>query len=485
MFLKHYNQSGRKQLQHVAFVSGIFVLLGIHTKAQLNLSEDSLLNLVKEAYIYGYPVEQSFRMYVTIPDNIGQTKPLYNHFSYAGKLASAAVDNTAKVTAYKKTRNRGGAGPNNDTPYYGSQLDLSDEPVVLSVPDFGNRYFSYQFLNFYNRNVYYIGSSFSDSTAGKYLLIGPNCKGKVPEGMKAIHFEDAHLNLFGRVLVEDDSTDIKNVVALQRQASLTPLSKYPAEQNSYTGLERNDFTFYNSIDSFFINLNNALRLSPAPAYDKPVLQKLSILGIGSATGFNWNKYDAATQQRIHSTLMQTDSLLDAEAASGDIDFGNEWQRTNPKIGAWGTDYWNEALYIKHGFYAGHTETEAFYIIPKSRENHGYFKGGHKYKIHFAKDSFPPLKEKGFWSMTAYEIPGYFLLPNPIHRAAIRDRTKNLKYNADGSLDIYLQSDSPGLDKESNWLPIATTESTVTFRVYLPKQALLNGTYKLPLIQTIE
>ena len=88
-------------------------------------------------------------------------------------------------------------------------------------------------------------------------------------------------------------------------------------------------------------------------------------------------------------------------------------------------------------------------------------------------------------MTAYEIPGYFLLPNSIHRAAIRDRTKNLKYNADDSLDIYLQPDSPGPGKESNWLPIATTESTVTFRVYLPKQALLNGTYKLPPIQTIE
>lgn len=141
--------------------------------------------------------------------------------------------------------------------------------------------------------------------------------------------------------------------------------------------------------------------------------------------------------------------------------------------------------MKHGFYAGHTQTECFYITPKTREGVGYFKGAHKYKIHFAKDSFPPLKQKGFWSMTAYEIPGYFLLPNSIHRAAIRDRTKNLKYNKDGSLDIYLQADSPGKDKESNWLPITRTESTVTFRVYLPQQSLLNNHYKLPPIQTVE
>ena len=115
----------------------------------------------------------------------------------------------------------------------------------------------------------------------------------------------------------------------------------------------------------------------------------------------------------------------------------------------------------------------------------FFKGDHHYKIHFTKDSLPPLQHKGFWSITAYEIPGYFLLPNPVHRYAIRDRTKNLKYNRDGSLDIYLQAELPGGEKESNWLPITKGESTVTFRVYLPKQPLLNGSYHLPPIQTIK
>jgi hypothetical protein len=468
------------------FIIAAVVFVQSPAKAQTKINTDSLLQLVKEAYIYGYPIEQSYRMYVTLPDNTGQTKRLYNHFSYADKLATAAIDNTAKVTAYKKTRNRGGAGPNNDTPYFGSLLDLSGEPIVLSIPDFGNRYFSFHFINFYNENVHYIGSSFGDTTAAKYLLIGPKWKGKIPAGLKPVHFKDEHLNLFGRVLVEDDSADLKKVLALQHQATLTPLSKWPAEEHNYAGDEHVELpAYYEHIDSFFVNLNHALQLSPAPDHDKKILNKLKTLSVGAGKGFNWNNYDAATRQRIHQTLIQTDSLLDAEGASGDVDFGNGWQRTNPKVGNWGTDYWDEALYIKHGFYAGHTQQEAFYIIPKSREGHGYFKGDHKYKVHFAKDSFPPLKEKGFWSMTAYEIPGYFLLPNPIHRAAIRDRTKNLKYNADGSLDIYLQADSPGKDKESNWLPITKGESTVTFRVYLPEQALLNGTYTLPPIQTIE
>jgi hypothetical protein len=125
-----------------------------------------------------------------------------------------------KLLHTKKQGNRGGAGPNNDTPYFGSLLDLSDEPVVLSIPDFGNRYFSFQFINFFNKNVFYIGSSFGDTTAGKYLLIGPTWKGKIPGGLKPIHFKDDHLNLFGRVLVEDDSSDLKNVLALQHQATL-------------------------------------------------------------------------------------------------------------------------------------------------------------------------------------------------------------------------------------------------------------------------
>jgi len=145
------------------FCIAAFACMQLSVKAQTGINTDSLLQLVKEAYIYGYPVEQSYRMYVTLPDNTGQPKRLYNHFSYADKLATATIDNTAKITAYKATRNRGGAGPNNDTPYFGSLLDLSDEPIVLSIPDFGNRYFSFQFINFYNENVHYIGAGFGDT----------------------------------------------------------------------------------------------------------------------------------------------------------------------------------------------------------------------------------------------------------------------------------------------------------------------------------
>jgi len=454
--------------------------------AQKKVVNNPLLQLIKEAYIYGYPIEQSYRMYVTLPDNTGQTKRLYNHFSYAGKLATATEDNAAKIATYKATRNRGGAGPNNDTPYFGSLLDLTDGPIVLTVPDFQHRYYSFQFINFFNKNVYYIGSSFGDSTAARYLLIGPGWNGNIPAGLKAVHLNDNHLNLFGRVLVEDDSADIKNVIALQHKASLTPLKYWPAQEGAYGGDEHAEFpAFYNNIDSFFYNLQNAFRLSPPPAEDKAVINKLRAIGVTGSRGFAWSNFDKATQQLIHNTLVSTDSLLDAEGASGDISFGNGWQRTNPKVGNWGTDYWNEALYIKHGFYAGHNETECFYIVPVSREGHGYFKGDHKYKVHFAKDSFPPLGAKGFWSMTAYEVPGYFLLPNPIHRAAIRDRTKNLQYNPDGSLDIYLQADSPGPGKEANWLPIAKTESTVTFRVYRPKPALLKNEYRLSPIVEIQ
>ena len=470
----------------IAVFVGLFVFSGKSAKAQSHLPTDSLLHLVKEAYIYGYSVEQCYRMYVTQKDDITQSKRVYNHFSYNGKLASAAANNTAKITAYKSTRNRGGAGPNNDTPYFGTLLDLTEGPIVLTIPDYGNRYFNFHFINIYNENVRYIGSSFGDKGPATYLIIGSNWKGDVPPGMKPVRLTDDHINLVGRTLVEDDSVDIKNVVALQRQSVLTPLNLYPAQAGKYEGLDRNNLLpFYDPIDSFFTNLDNAFKLSSPPAQDKPELKKLAALGIGTNKPFSWNNYDAATRQKIHNTLVQTDSLLNTEGASGDLDFGNGWQRTNPLIGHWGTHYYEEALYMKHGFYAGHDQTEAFYITPKSREGHGFYKGDHKYKIHFAKDSLPPLKDKGFWSITANETPGYFLLPNPINRFAVRDRTKGLKYNADGSLDIYIQADSPGPDKESNWLPIAKGESTTTFRVYRPKEPLLNGTYHLPPIQTVE
>jgi hypothetical protein len=469
----------------LAVLAPLFICSG-PAITQASSKTDSLLALVKEAYIYGYSIEQCYRMYITQKDGIAQGRPVYNHFAFNGKLASASPDNAPKIAAYKSTRNRGGAGPNNDTPYFGTLLDLSKGPLVLAFPDFGARYWNYHFINIYNQNVHYIGSSFGDKGPATYLLAGSKWYGTVPVGMKLVRFNDEHLNLVGRTLVEDDSVDIKNVVALQRQTTLTPLDQYPAQAGRYEGLERNDLPpFYDSIDSFFTNLNNALRLSPPPPHDKAMLKKLAAIGVGTGTAFNWNNYEAATRKKIHNTLVETDSLLDAEGASGDLDFGNGWQRTNPLIGHWGTHYWEEALYMKHGFYAGHDQTECFYITPKSREGHGFFNGAHKYKLHFAKDAFPPLYEKGFWSLTANETPGYFLVPNRLNRYAIRDRTKGLKYNADGSLDIYIQADSPGVEWESNWLPIAKGESTTTFRVYRPKKPLLDGTYRLPPIQVVE
>jgi hypothetical protein len=464
----------------------IFLLLFAKLEAQSAISTDSLLQLVREAYIYGFPAEQVYRMYVTLPDNTGQTRHIFNHFSYADKLASASPDNKSKIEAYKKTRNRGGAGPNNDTPYFGSLIDLSEGPLVLSIPDFGNRYFSFHFIDFANRNIYYIGSSFGDTVAAKYLIIGPDWNGEVPKGLKPVRLTVNRLNLFGRTLVEDDTTDLKKVLALQHQASLTPLNKWPSGEGKDAGIELPNLpVYYESIDSFFTNLNHSLKLSPAPAQDQPLLRTLAVFGIGTKNGFEWNHYDAATRRRIHNTLIETDSLLDTEGASGDNNFGNGWQRTNPLIGEWGTHYLDRSLYMKHGFYAGHTETECFYIVPVSREGHGYFKGDHKYKIHFTKNKFPPVGQKGFWSFTANEIPGYFLIPNSIHRYAIRDRTKGLRKNPDGSLDIYIQSDPPAADKLSNWLPIAKGESTITVRVYIPQKPLLDGTYQLPPIETIE
>ncbi len=456
------------------------------SRAQTTVTTDSLLKLVKAAYIYGFPAEQVYRMYVTLPDNTGQTRRVYNHFSYADKLASAAPDNAPRVAAYKKTRNRGGAGPNNDTPYFGSLVDLSKEPLVLTVPDFGPRYYSFHFIDFANRNIFYIGSSFKDSIAGHYLLIGPDWKGKIPAGLKPIRLSVNRLNLFGRTLVEDDPADLKDVLALQHKASLTALSKWPAQEGQDQGVEEPDLPVYHeAIDSFFTNLNNSLSLSPAPGEDRPILRKLAVLGVGEGKKFDWSKYDVATRQKIHDVLLATDSLLNEEGAAGDKEFGNGWQRTNPLIGDWGVHYLERSEYMKHDFYAGHTQTECFYIVPVSREGHGYFKGDHKYRIHFAKGGLPPVGKKGFWSATANEIPGYFLIPNPVNRYAIRDRTKNLKFNADGSLDIYLQKDQPEPDKVSNWLPLAEGESTVTVRVYIPEKPLLDGEYKLPPIETIE
>jgi hypothetical protein len=453
--------------------------------SSFKLPKDSALKLVGEGYIYAYPIVQSYRSFLAASDPDSKAFRPANHFFYLDKLSVASNDNAQQKAALKKTTNRTGAGPNNDTPYFGTWINLSEGPLLLHIPAHGARYFSLQFIDFYGDNVNYISTRTKDITAATYLLTNSAWKGKLPQNIsRQLRFSSNYVFIIGRTLVED-ANDLPAVNVLQHAITIDPLQTSATEAKPYAGLvQKNLPTYYDSPDSFVVNLNNALRLSPAHDYDRPELKKLSAIGIGVNAGKSIFSNPEISADSVRAAIASADKRIENAIPLNFVDAGNHWSRTPVNYGRFGTDYLLKASNIRMGGFGGHSQEEAFYFFPKSDAQGDSLSGDRKYLIHFEKGSLPPVEKNGFWSLTAYEMPGFLLIPNSLNRYAIRDRTKGLTYNADGSLDIYIQTDSPGKDQESNWLPVSREEFTFCFRVYLPKEALLNGSYKLPLINRI-
>ena len=160
---------------------------------------------------------------------------------------------------------------------------------------------------------------------------------------------------------------------------------------------------------------------------------------------------------------------------------NGWQ-VNLELGRYGTDYLLRAAIASSAIGANVPE-EAVYPITLKDVDGKLLSGANKYVIHFNKDQFPPVKKLGFWSVTLYNDILY-LSDNPLNRYLIGDRTEGLKYNNDGSLDIYIQNENPGKDKESNWLPAPTGNFVLTMRMYMPQESILNGEYRPPPVQRV-
>lgn len=434
------------------------------------VSADSLARIAEEAYVYGFPLVEFYKgRNASSVDTTSKRYAPFNSFRYLGKLA----------TPSDSIKN----GPNNDTPYFSAWIDVSKEPVVVHVPDHKDRYYSLQFVDFFTENAPYIGTRATGNKEGRFLLTPPNWKGKVPEGVTPIQFRTNYLLAIGRTLVYDPK-ELPEVIGLQKKITLTPLSVWPAQEGKYQGTKRPDLApYYAEKDSFFVNLNQVLTQNPTLVTDSSLFQRFSLLGLGAGKSFSWNAFDKEAQEKIKKSIAETDAKLVAQEGVNYVDAGNNWVRTHPSYGKYDANYLLRATLVRWGGVGGHSPEEAFYLFPKTDDKGDSLTGSKKYVLHFDKGQLPPVKS--FWSITPYSLPGLYMSENPIQRYAIGDRTKGFKYNADGSLDVYVQNESPGKEKEANWLPVSKNKFTVCARVYVPEQALLDGQYKFPVFQRLD
>jgi hypothetical protein len=444
------------------------------TMAELE-SSNNPQDIATLAYIWGYPLVSVVRLvdYSSSPNvPAAPGRGPINTFS---SFPSFPTSNFTDIVSI-----------NVDTLYSFGLLNLEKEPVVLQVPPISGRYYTLQFIDAYSNNFLYIGSRLNDTTGGTYLITGPNWKGDVPPSMKQIKSPTNTVDIGGRIYVNGPS-DVPNVNALQDKLKLTPLSVFNGNTTSVQPVtpETNaskqvpigpqPSLIPTTGIKIYDEIGQDMADNPPPVADSEVLAKFATIGIGPGLTPSDTNNDTI-KSALENGITEGDKFINAQVQNIGTKI-NGWL-VNLDIGNYGTDYLLRAGVAKFGLGANSPE-EAVYPSTFTDNQGQNLTGTHNYLIHFDKGQTPPVN--AFWSITLYNNKSY-LAENPINRYSISQHTEGLKYNPDGSLDIYIQHASPGADKESNWLPSPSGQFNLVLREYNPQDAILKGEYQITPVQ---
>jgi hypothetical protein len=415
--------------------------------------------IAEEGFIYGLPIVMNYAvMYeFAVDTKSSQFKAPFNQLNSMHRVAT--YEDTAVVT------------PNSDTPYTTLWLDMRAEPMVISVPAVPKeRYYSVQLIDGNAYNFGYIGTRSTGSEAGDYLVVGPNWKGQAPEGIKKVFSSTTPfaLTLFRTQLF--DGQDMPNVEKVQAGYKAQPLSAF-LKQPAPPAAPKIDFlpaTTGGIKDNFFDYLSFALQFVPPSAEDKEIRAKLVRIGVGDGKKFDFKDLPLDHKLEVGLGMKDGDEKVKKFLATGAKDV-NGWN-----IGAFFGDraFYNgnwllRASAASYGIY-GNDAVEAMYPYTRTDATGETLDGSkHNYAITFPGGQLPPVNS--FWSVTMYDGKSQLLIKNPINRYLINSpMLPSMKKNADGSLTLYIQSKSPGADKESNWLPAPNDTIYLVMRLYWPK-----------------
>jgi len=462
-----------KRLWIILGVAAVVLAIGVYQSVRI--FKDGV-----QAYLFGYPLVVMDVTREATADPLTGKKLPSNHFVHA--------------VSFPDHNFRGVVRPNNDTLYSSAWFDLSSEPVVMSVPDTVGRYYVMPFMDAWTNVFAMVGKRATGTGRGDYLLVGPDWKGAVPDDVKVINAPTNMLWLIGRIQV-NGKNDLQNVYALQKQFKLTPLSHWASRQPNpaYTvsaemtrAVEKikkiNPSAKVEKMPAgeFFARLSILMGKHPAAKEDAPVMKMLTGFGIVPGQSFKMDDLNFVRRLLLSKAVAVTRSQMKevAKLRTGKTP-ENGWGISRKGVGVFGTAYDVRAFVAAFGLGALPPE-EAVYPAAFMDGEGKPLNGGNRYRIHFDAGKTPPVD--AFWSLTLYDET-QFLVDNPIHRYTIGDRDE-LKYNPDGSLDIFIQRDRPA-QRESNWLPAGEGAFSLTMRLYMPKASFMNGQWKLPAVERID
>lgn len=445
--------------------------------------EKEALEIGTDAYVYGYPLvtmEMTRRIMTNVAKPEGTRGPM-------GKIV--------RMREYPTAAFRDVTAPNADTLYTVVWLDVSKEPWVLSLPDMKGRYYLMPMLSGWT-NVFQVpGKRTTGTKAQTYAITGPGWTGALPPGVTEYKSPTALVWMIGRIYCTGTPQDYKEVHALQDKISVVPLSAYGKKYSPPSGTVDPAIDMKTAVRdqvdamdaaSYFKLLASLMKANPPAAEDAPMVAKLAKLGIAPGQDFDPAKLDPAIAKGLQGMpkVAQTKimSWFKESIAAGDAVLKNGWLFTT-KTGIYGTNYIQRALITAIGLGANRPQDAVYPTSNVDAEGKPY-EGSGRYVLHFEKGMLPPAD--GFWSLTMYDEK-YFFVASKLNRYTLSARNK-LKMNKDGSVDLYLQKDSPGKAKESNWLPAPEGRFIPMLRLYWPREkppSILDGTWVIPPVQRVK
>lgn len=415
--------------------------------------------LAEEAFIYGLPLVMNYAvMYeFAVDSKSSQYKAPFNQ-----------LNNQRNVATYKDTAI---VTPNSDTPYSMAWLDLRAEPMVISVPAVEKkRYYAVQLIDGNTYNYGYIGSRATGSAAGRYLVAGPDWKGKAPKGIKKVFTSTTAFSLVVIRTQLFNPADLPSVWKVQAGYKVQPLSAF-LKQPAPAAAPKIDFlpaTTQGIKDNFYQYLDAALQFVPETPENQQVRARIARLGIGPGKSFELKDLSLEHKAAV---------LLGMKAGDGKVE---SWLTGGMKnVNGWSVgsmfgdrdffkDDWLKRAGAAKGGLFGNDAAEAVYPFARTDPaGENLDTGKHNYTLTFAAGQLPPVN--AFWSVTMYDRKNQLLVKNPLDRYLVNSpMLSRMKKNADGSLTLHIQKDSPGKAKEANWLPAPDAEMYLVMRLYWPK-----------------
>ena len=434
------------------------------------LSEKEAATIGTEAYIFGYPLvtmEMTRRVMTNVEKPVGTRAPM-------GQLV--------RMREYPTAAFRDVTAPNADTLYTTAWIYVSKEPWILRLPDAAGRYYLMPMLDGWTEVFQVPGKRTTGTKPQKYAITGPGWKGTLPKGIIRYQSPTAIVWVLGRIYCTGTPEDYKAVHALQDHVSLVPLSSYgkqytppPGKIDPSIDMKTAVREQVNRMDagSYFKLLAELMKDNPPAKADAPIVASMAKIGIVPGKDFDIGKLDPVVAKALQGVTKPAQEKIMGHFKNAGTNV-NGWQFTT-KTGLYGTDYLQRAFITAIGLGANRPQDPVYPTSEVDASGKPY-NGSHKYVLHINKGQMPPVI--GFWSLTMYNAE-YFFVDNPLNRYTLSSRNK-FTYNKDGSVDLYLQHDSPGKAKVSNWLPAPKGKFILMLRLYWPKESppsILDGTWK--------